>query len=130
MGLLKDLIQNALELLKTAEAPAEKPVEARNEPPATASKAAENGWLANYPKWTATPIKETNNDSTDEYDSCSIFMQASDKQLEQYVKQLEEAGFVGDTQIQSKMIDGLMYYVDFSFIRLGDDCEIRYLVYK
>jgi len=94
------------------------------------SAAEWNGILASYPKWTFSPIRNTVIDNTEDYDSCTITVRATQRQFEQYLELLKAEGFIGDIQIQSKKINGLMYYADFSFINTGDEGDIRYLVYK
>lgn len=86
--------------------------------------------LANYPKWTFSPISDTSSDETEEYISFSIFVSANEANLDEYRAVLKNAGFVGGDQIQHKVQDGREYCVDFSFAEPGNECEIHYVINK
>lgn len=84
--------------------------------------------LAQFPQWQYGPIKDLITDFNDNLSSYSIFVEADEQKINEYMVTLQNCGFVGDSQIMRKIIDNVEYVVDFSFLNYGDNCEIHYVV--
>lgn len=92
-----------------------------------ASASIYNTILANFPKWTYTPIEEVNTSEEDDYICIMVGMELTDDLIEKYQDALKQNGFTGDWQIMSKTVEGKEYKVDFTFV---SDAYINYYIFK
>lgn len=83
--------------------------------------------LANFPKWTYTPIEEVSSSEEDEYVCVMVGMKLTDDLIEKYQEELKGAGFTGDWQIMGKTIGGKAHKVDFTFV---SDGYFNYYIFK
>ncbi len=80
-----------------------------------------------FPAWKFSPVFECSTNESDEFKAVIITVDLTDDLVDRYMDVLAGEGFSGDFQLQKKIIDGMDYIVDFSFV---PEKQIQYLIRK
>jgi len=85
------------------------------------------GPLKHFPRWSYSPVKDLSDDEGDDFVAFLVTVDLTDETVEAYTKALADNGFAGDFQIRKKVVDGVTYIVDFSFV---PDGQLHYVIQK